>query len=91
MDVQEVARSINVISADDLDYRAASSVMDILSSQANINVQGFGTSLFIRGVGASGAIMNEAGFEPSVQFNVDGNLGLEFGGSNAVATSMTDV
>jgi|GEM_PF-4742805 len=91
MDIQNVSRSINVISSDDLDYRSASAVMDILSSQANINVQGFGTSLFIRGVGSAGAIMNEAGYEPSVQFNVDGNLGLEFAGSNAVATSMTDV
>lgn len=91
MDIQDVARSINVIAGDDLEYRSASSVIDILSSEANINVQGFGTSLFIRGVGAAGAIMNETGFEPSVQFNVDGNLGLEFGGSNAVRTSMTDV
>jgi len=87
MDLQDVSRSIAVISAEDLDLRMAASVMDVLETTSGITFQGgFGGQLFVRGVGPAGSMMNDPGNEASVQFNIDGNLGMYAPGQSVSPT-----
>jgi len=92
-DLQAVPRSIAVVSSDDMDLRSASSIQDILSTTPGINFQGFNSQIFLRGVGPAGTMMNDPGNEPSVQFNVDGNLGIYVPsvGVSPVLLAMNDV
>ena len=90
--IQSVARSLAVITSDDLAMRQASNIQDMLMSTAGVSFQGFFNQISIRGVGIGGAAANDAGYEPSVQFNVDGNLALHTsGGTNTMFQAMTDV
>lgn len=88
--LQAVPRSLAVISADDLDLRSAGTVQDILSNTAGVSFFGFFNHFAMRGIAPN---TNEAGSEPSVQFNIDGNLALNVEGrtSAPMFSAMNDV
>lgn len=87
--LQLVPRSVAVITSDDLTMRQSSNVEDMLNAAAGITFQGFFNQIAIRGVGIGGAQSNDPGYEPGVQFNVDGNLTLRGTSTNVMA--MMDV
>lgn len=90
--IQSLARSLAVITSEDLTMRQATNVQDMLMSTAGISFQAFYNQIAIRGVGIGGAQANDPGYEPSVQFNVDGNLSLHSaGGTSTMFQAMTDV
>ena len=90
--VQSVARSLAVITGDDLTMRQATNVQDMLTATAGVSFQGFFNQIAIRGVGIGGAQANDPGYEPSVQFNVDGNLALHTaGGTSTMFQALMDV
>lgn len=90
--LQVVPRSVAVITSDDLIMRQSTNVQDMLNAAAGVTFQGFYNQVAIRGVGIGGAQVNDPGYEPSVQFNVDGNLSLTTaGGTATMFQSMTDV
>ena len=90
MDLQKVSSSLAVISAEDLDIRSVHNIQEILSNTGGVSFYGFHNHIYVRGLGSVG---NEVGSEPSVQFNVDGNVSFNFEGrtTNPMLQATNDV
>lgn len=91
--LQSVPRSLSVISADDLQVRAASSsVQEIIENTAGVSFAAGGP--WLNHIGMRGVMPNTAEFgsEPAVQFNVDGNVSMNSeNGIPAMFKAMNDV
>lgn len=90
--LQDVARSVIAISADDLEIRSADQVQQILENTAGITFVGGGP--WLQHIGMRGVLPNtsETGTEGAVQFSVDGNVAMSMEGNiSPMFSAMNDV